>query len=173
MSKIENILLVIHYSIYGAACFQFTQFPLDGWENILLCLIIIINSEVWTIIHCLGLDHETMVCAVCLFIFLYIQSISQNIYISFCNALLLWLCNRFAIYYIYPYELGFIHWYCKNGMKCCITPKDMGKWISIQTTTNHNKRTTVYISPGIYCNIAYILYVVWICWHIQVESAWD
>ena len=26
--------------------------------------------EVWTIIHCLGLGHETMICAVCLFIFL-------------------------------------------------------------------------------------------------------
>ena len=36
------------------------------------CLIIIIKSEVWTITHCLGLGHETMVCAVCLFIFLWI-----------------------------------------------------------------------------------------------------
>ena len=70
VSKIEHILSVIHYSIYGAVCFQFTQFPHDDWENILLCLIIIIKSEVWTIIHCLGLGHETMVCAVCLFIFL-------------------------------------------------------------------------------------------------------
>ena len=70
VSKIEHILLVISYSIYGAVCFQFTQFPRDGWENILLCLIIIIKSEVWTIIHWLGLGLETMVCAVCLFIFL-------------------------------------------------------------------------------------------------------
>ena len=38
----------------------------------ILCLIIIIKSEVWTIIHCLGLGHETMVCAVCLSIFLCI-----------------------------------------------------------------------------------------------------
>ena len=30
--------------------------------------IIIIQSEVWTITHCLGLGHETMVCAVCLYI---------------------------------------------------------------------------------------------------------
>ena len=52
VSKIEHILLVIHYSMYGVVCFQFTQFPRDGWENILLCLIIIIKSEVWTIIHC-------------------------------------------------------------------------------------------------------------------------
>ena len=36
----------------------------------ILCLIIIIKSEVWTITHCLGFGHETMVCAVCLSIFL-------------------------------------------------------------------------------------------------------
>ena len=37
----------------------------------ILYLIIIIKSEVWTITHCLGLGHETMVSAVCLSIFLY------------------------------------------------------------------------------------------------------
>ena len=37
----------------------------------ILCLIIIIKSEVWTNTHCLGLGHETMVSAVCLFIFLW------------------------------------------------------------------------------------------------------
>ena len=63
VSKIEHILLVIHYSIYGAVCFQFTQLPRHCWENIVY--------EVWIIIHCLGLGHETMVCAVCLFIFLF------------------------------------------------------------------------------------------------------
>ena len=35
------------------------------------CLIIIIKSEVWTITHYLGSGHETMVCAVCLSIFLW------------------------------------------------------------------------------------------------------
>ena len=70
LSSVWVRLSIFSYSIYGAACFQFTQFPHDGWENILLCLIIIIKSEVWTIIHCLGLGHETLVCAVCLFIFL-------------------------------------------------------------------------------------------------------
>ena len=38
----------------------------------ILCLMIIIKSEVWNIIHCLGLGHETMVCAVCPSIFLQI-----------------------------------------------------------------------------------------------------
>ena len=37
----------------------------------ILCLIIIIKSEVWTITHYLGLGHETMVCSVCLSIFLW------------------------------------------------------------------------------------------------------
>ena len=40
----------------------------------IICLIIIIKSEVWTITHyyypCLGLGHETMVCAVCISILL-------------------------------------------------------------------------------------------------------
>ena len=40
------------------------------WDNIILCLIIIIKSVVWAITHCLGLGHETMVCAVCLSFFL-------------------------------------------------------------------------------------------------------
>ena len=33
--------------------------------------IIIIKSEVWIVNHCLGLGHETMVCAVCLNMFLW------------------------------------------------------------------------------------------------------
>ena len=37
----------------------------------ILCLIIIIKSEVWTITHCLGFGHETMVSAVCLYIFIF------------------------------------------------------------------------------------------------------
>ena len=39
----------------------------------ILCLIIIVKSEVWIITHCLGLGHETMVFAVCLSIFLALR----------------------------------------------------------------------------------------------------
>ena len=71
VGKIRHILSVIHYTIRGAVCFQFIHLPCD-WENIyILYLIIIIKSEVWTITHCLGLGHETMVCAVCRSVFLY------------------------------------------------------------------------------------------------------
>ena len=31
-----------------------------------------LESDIWTFTHCLGLGHETMVCAVCLFVFLWI-----------------------------------------------------------------------------------------------------
>ena len=73
VSKIKHILSVIHYTICGAVCFQFTHFSCDDWENIyILCLIIIIKSEVWTITHCLALGHETIVSAVCLSIFLFL-----------------------------------------------------------------------------------------------------
>ena len=67
--KIRHILSVIHYTICGAVCFQLTHFPCDDWDSIyILCLIIIIKSEVWTITHWLGLGHEQW-CA--LYVFLY------------------------------------------------------------------------------------------------------
>ena len=73
--KIKHILSVIHYTIYGAVCFHLpiSLVMIDG--ICILCLIIIIESEVWTITHCAGLGHETMVCAVCLSVFL--KSISM------------------------------------------------------------------------------------------------
>ena len=46
----------------------------------MLCLMIIIKSEVWTITHCLGLGHETMMCAVCLFVFLW--DIKNNAWVA-------------------------------------------------------------------------------------------
>ena len=79
MSKIRHSLSVIHYTICGAVCFQFTHFLRDD----ILCLIIIIKSEVWTTTHCLGFGHETMVCAVCLSISLWrnwVKYVKYNLY---------------------------------------------------------------------------------------------
>ena len=33
---IKHIFSVIHYTIYGTVCFQFTHLPCDDWENVLL-----------------------------------------------------------------------------------------------------------------------------------------
>ena len=62
---------MIHYTIRGAVCFQFTHFLVMAERIYILCLMIIIKSEVWTFTHCLGLGHETMVWAVCLFVFFF------------------------------------------------------------------------------------------------------
>ena len=58
---------------YVGLCVFSLPIPLVMIERMYkLCLIIIIKSEVWTITHCLGLGHETMVCAVCLSTFLFL-----------------------------------------------------------------------------------------------------
>ena len=54
-------------------CFQFTHFLCDDWENIYTLSYHHHQIEVWTITRCLGLGHETMVCAVCLSIFLWVN----------------------------------------------------------------------------------------------------
>ena len=53
-------------------------FPLWWLREYTLCLIIIIESEVWTIIHCLGLGHETVACAVCLYILIGLVGASRE-----------------------------------------------------------------------------------------------
>ena len=74
-SNISSQLSIIQY----VGC-VFSVYPFPLWwlrEYIymyiyILCLNIIIKSEIWTITHCLGSGHEIMVCAVCLSIFLWI-----------------------------------------------------------------------------------------------------
>ena len=78
-------IITINYTIFGAVCFQFTHSRCDDCENIyiyiyILCLFIIIKSEVWTSTHSLGLGHETVVCAVCLSIFLRTYHFAGNKY---------------------------------------------------------------------------------------------
>ena len=46
----------------------------------ILCLIIIIKSEVWTYSHCLGLGNETMLHVVCLSIFFGILGKERQVY---------------------------------------------------------------------------------------------
>ena len=70
MSKIKTILSIIFiFTIWGCVS---SAYPILLWwsRECVLYLIIIIKPEVWIINHCLGLGHETMVCAVCLTMFL-------------------------------------------------------------------------------------------------------
>ena len=80
MSKIRTILSIIFiFTIWGcvsSAC------PILLWwsRECVLYLIIIIKPEVWIINHCLGLGHETMVCAVCLTMFLHVYAWHDTLY---------------------------------------------------------------------------------------------
>ena len=66
-----SILSQLSIIQYVGLCVFKSPFSFVMIETIyVLCLIIIIKSEVRTITHCLGLGHETMVCTVCLSIFL-------------------------------------------------------------------------------------------------------
>ena len=76
----------------------------------ILCLIIIIQSEVWTIIHCLVFGHETMVCTVCLSIFLWCVRTAPGIGVkrytwsrcnSYCDTLLTILSMIWYLRYIF------------------------------------------------------------------------
>ena len=60
----------------------------------ILCLIIIIKSEVWSITHCLGLGHETMVSAVCLSIFL------STIFAHCVNTYSIFSCDQAALWMV-------------------------------------------------------------------------
>ena len=71
VSKIKHILSVLSVIQYVGLRVFSLPIPFVMIERIyMLCLIIIIKSEVRTITHYVGLGHETMVCAVCLSIFL-------------------------------------------------------------------------------------------------------
>ena len=74
-------LSIIQYM--GLCVFSVYPFPLWWLREYTLCLIIIIKSELWTIIHCLGFGHETMVCASCLFIFLWIRDMARLLRVTF------------------------------------------------------------------------------------------
>ena len=50
-SKIKHILSVIHYTICGAVCFQFTHFCYDDWENIYIYIYIHIYMYIYIYIY--------------------------------------------------------------------------------------------------------------------------
>ena len=63
LSKFSPLSIIQYVGLYVFSL----PIPLVMIERIyILCLIIIIKSEVWTITHCLGLGHETMVSTYCM-----------------------------------------------------------------------------------------------------------
>ena len=66
--RLRQLSQLSFIDIWGCVC-SVSQFSCDGRKNVCTYLIIIIKSEVWFINHCLGLGHQTMICAVCLTMF--------------------------------------------------------------------------------------------------------
>ena len=71
----------------------------------ILCLIIIIKSEVWTITHCLGLAHETMVSAVCLSIFLWYRKQLSKLFHTWLYCFMLLKLGAHGMVLIRPGEI--------------------------------------------------------------------
>ena len=68
-----SIFSIIHYIICGAVCFQFTHFFHDDWENI--HILFYHHHQIGSMNYYPLFGHETMVCAVCLSIFLFFRLI--------------------------------------------------------------------------------------------------
>ena len=72
--RISNILslihYIIHYTICGTVCFQFTHSPCDDWEKIYTLSYFHHQIGSMNYYPLFRVSHETMVCAVCLSIFL-------------------------------------------------------------------------------------------------------
>ena len=73
---------LLSFMQYMGLCLLSSPIPLVIVRIRILYLIIIIKSDLWSICHCLGLGHETMVCAVWIFTFLQDYGISSPLAIK-------------------------------------------------------------------------------------------
>ena len=73
VSKMKSILSIIFHAKYGALRIQLTLFFYDDYEN--MCTLSYYHHQIGSITHLplfrVRLGHETIVCAVCLLIFLW------------------------------------------------------------------------------------------------------
>ena len=76
--SIFSQLSIIQYMGLHVLSLPFSLVMIERIYMYILCLIIIIKSDVWTIIHCLWLGHETMVCAVCVPLYFYKWSLKRG-----------------------------------------------------------------------------------------------
>ena len=72
----ENMYTLSYYDHQIGSMNHYPLFRVRSWNNGVRCMyfyILIINSEVWTVSQCLRLGHGTMICTVCLSVFLLAQ----------------------------------------------------------------------------------------------------
>ena len=94
---------------------SFMMIQCDDWKNIyILSLIIIIKTEAWIIIYCLGLGHETMVCTVCVSIFLYWREQHDIILLHFVHGMGIIWCENVSYHCLLIYI--FVAWNGSLGL---------------------------------------------------------
>ena len=81
VSQNKSFLLIVFHAIHGLCVFSLSISLMIIMRICVIYLIIIIRSEVGAICHCLRFGKETVVCAVCLSLFLWTQTFSR----SFCH----------------------------------------------------------------------------------------
>ena len=150
--------------------FSLCPFPLSWLRDYTPCLIIIIKSEVWTIIHCLGFGHETMVGAVST---VYPKKYAHG----FCFAV---LCCGYTLT-DFPISIRLTSLAllqsndCPSASKATLMNIDKYlMWIHYERLHNHNKakhNKTVCIFLGIYCISIFldmlIFLYAWLCVILQ------
>ena len=87
------------------------------------------KSEVWTMTHCLGLGHETMVCAVCLSIFLWICDMTgllRGTFVSWWYLTRIWPSVTDMQYYYHAryltddWHLAYMFWLVYFSVEVCL-----------------------------------------------------
>ena len=130
MSKTEHILSVVHYTICGAVCFQFTNFPCYDWENIYIYTLSYYHHQIGSMNY---------------YPFFRLRSWKNGVRcMSFCIRMILmvvwnakWLCHRHVMWWVV--KPGFIYvpkWTVEHPFtQLCrrwIIPKGLGKpWLLI------------------------------------------
>ena len=120
----------------------------------ILCLIIIIKSEVWTITHCFGFGHQTMVCAVCLSIFLW-QICSSSFDLSQPRIALCYIRHTFLVtkgmWCKFPSPLVRFWFLWLSSQTCSASPtllagyrQGWGCSLSVQSFSNWSTRRHVF-----------------------------
>ena len=106
------------------------------WECV-LNLIIIIKSVVWIINHCLGLGHETMVCAVCLTMLLWCGYIIRHwiyrIFIHFFS-----LCHWLHCCFVVHWYWANLAIYFNNILQGCLTDTKVIIWTNGQESVKRH-----------------------------------
>ena len=93
----------VHHTIWGAVCFQFTHSLCDDWENIYVLSYYHHQIGSMNYFPFLGLGRETMLCAVCLSIFLVNRTVNK------CAFLLCWVIFCFVFFANIMLDNAFLH----------------------------------------------------------------